>query len=282
MRKRLRVAALVTPNNDDVDVQAALRWQRMSTAERRWRAQGAANARDADALCALMLAYLMVRRRPRTNMRRNYCGAVRRLVAAWRIEGTHLPRPGRDSGEAYVRRMEQEFAVATVRLHVTACRALYRALRWADATEARPFSDVEVVGAAGCVSGRLWTAEHLSTMVKIAEPVDRVLLLLGSEARLRVSEMLDLRWRDVHLDPAEPCLVVSTESLRHPRQVALAPAVVAALWALGRLEPSEFVLPFRSSTRARQRLRRLQVRAGVPIEAGRSLDRLRSVSGVDA
>lgn len=108
-------------------------------------------------------------------------------------------------------------------------------------------------------------------------------LVRQAAAAADVSPRTVYRWlAQGELDPAEPCLVVSTESLRHPRQVALAPAVVAALWALGRLEPSEFVLPFRSSTRARQRLRRLQVRAGVPIEAGRSLDRLRSVSGVDA
>lgn len=258
-------------------------WHRLTDDERKRRAAEAARDRDADTLADLTLAYLTTHGRASGSTRRNYRHAIRRLVAAWEADGVNLLRPARDAGHLYVRRLEGEHATATVRVHLAGAAALYRALRWAGATEAHPFGDVRVTKPDERHADErrdAFAEAEVAAMLRIAAPVDAVLVLLGARAGLRLAEALTLRWADVRLAGDEPRLTVRLGKGGRTRTVELVPELAATLAAWHAEAPEgPHVLPYRSQTRARQRLRRLQERAGVRIEPGRAAHSLRHTAG---
>jgi integrase/recombinase XerC len=258
-------------------------WARLTDDERKRRAAVAANTRDADALGDLTIAHLTTHGRASESTRRNYRHAVRRLVAAWEADGVNLLRPPRDAGHMYARHLEAEHAAATVRVHLAGCAALYRALRAAGATEAHPFGDVKVAKADERRADErrdAFAEAEVAAMLRHAEPVDAVLVLLGARGGLRLAEVLALRWADVLEGATEPHLIVRMGKGGRTRRVDLAPQLAAAI-AAWRLEAGagDRVMPYTSQTRARQRLRRLQERAGVRVEAGRAAHSLRHTAG---
>ena len=159
---------------------------------------------------------------------RAYERGVAELVALW--AGESLLRPARDAGPLYVQRLRAgdrepvlsqaeegrrgrrpkrgPLAPATVELRLAAARALYDALRWAGATEADPFRDVRTgrdTNREEDVAGlKVYTeVELIELLGRADEPEDRVLVLLGAHAGLRVSEMLALRWDEVDVGARE-------------------------------------------------------------------------------
>ena len=181
------------------------------------------------------------------------------------------------------RELEAARATATVRVHLAGCAALYRALRWTGATDAHPFGDVKIAKPderRADERREAFTEPEVARLLSVASPVDAALVLLGARGGLRLAEALALRWQDVHLDHDAPRVTVRNGKGGRTRAVELVPELVDALCALRRegLDP-EYVLPYRSQTRARQRLRRLQERAHVAIRCGRAAHSLRHTAG---
>lgn len=276
-------AELATRSPDAEGLTLAETWHRLTDDARKRAAVTAANTRDPEALGDLTVAHLTTHGRASSSTRRNYRHAVRRLVEAWTAEGVNLLRPPKDAGHLYARHLEAEHAAATVRVHLAGCAALYRALRWADATEADPFRDVKVTKGDERRSDQKREAfdePEVADMLRAAGPVDAVLLLLGARAGLRLAEALALTWADVHLGDAAPHLLVRNGKGGKPRTVEVLPQLAEALDALRREgHEGPHVLPYRSQTRARQRLRRLQERADVTIKPGRAAHSLRHTAG---
>jgi integrase/recombinase XerC len=255
-------------------------WQRLPEDERKRRAATAANQRDGATLAELTVGYLSMNGRAGTYTVRNYTAAVLRLARTW--ENENLLRPSRDAGHLYLRHLEAKQAAATVRVHLAACAALYRALRWAGATEAHPFGDVRVVKRdtrSSHEKREAFAESDLTRLLTAAEPVDAALVLLGARGGLRLAEALVLTWENVHLDAAQPSLTVRNGKGGKDRDVLLVPELAEALTTLQRDTTSAHVLPYRSPTRARQRLRRLQERAGVKLKPGQSVHSLRHSAG---
>lgn len=196
-----------------------------SEAERRRFAAKAVSERDHEALWLVTRAYLEAQQRS-ANTIGSYRKGVMVLLEAWR--GVDLLRPSRADAEAYVRRLRdprreadprdrgaeaqrrlgkkpvKPLSPASVRQRVAAARALYEALRWAGVTTADPFEEVPLPKLTAKpverAKAKAYTLEELEWMASVARDWDdRLILLLGAHAGLRVSEMLALTWDDVDL-----------------------------------------------------------------------------------
>jgi len=256
-------------------------WKALAEDERRRRATAAAASHDTDTLQGLADAWLTLHGRagqkvsPQT--RATYRRGVTVLLDAWAHD--NLLRPGRDAATFWLRTMEAaDRKPRTIQVYLAAARTLYAALRWAGATEVDPFKDVKAVKdpVDPWEKRKPYSVEDLHALLAQATGDDRVLVLLGAHAGLRVAEMLALRWADVDLGRHEV-------GVRHgkggkPRTVTMSRTLAAALDAWrdesGARAPgnaSRYVLPYRAPISARRRMRLLCEAAGVEPRAIHSL-----------
>ncbi len=196
-----------------------------SEAERRRFAAKAVSERDHEGLWLVTRAYLEAQHRS-SNTIHSYRKGVMVLLEAW--TGVDLLRPTRAHAEAYVRRLRdprreadpddnstegkrrlgmkptKKLSPASVRQRVAAARAFYEALRWTGLTTADPFTEVALPKLTEKpverAKAKAYTLEELEWMARVATGWDdKLILLLGAHAGLRVSEMLALSWDDVDL-----------------------------------------------------------------------------------
>lgn len=211
------------------------RWVGMTDEERHRRAAAACQNHDAAALLDLLDAHLTLRGRSGAKVsdhtRAAYRHAAGRLLADWM--GENLARPGRDAGTLWVRRLETEgLAPSSCQVALSAARTLYRALRWARATEADPFADAKAAPDTTDAADKRspYSQEDLARMLAVATPAEAVLILLGAHAGLRVSEALAVRWTDVRF--AESRMTVRHGKGGRARQVVLSQSLATALTTL--------------------------------------------------
>jgi integrase/recombinase XerC len=267
------------------------RWS--EDALRRYAVQAAVE-RDPERLWALTEAHLTLHGHAGVATSRHTHRAYRRgiveLVTLW--HDVNLLRPHRDAGTMYVQRLRAgdrapvieatapakrgrrpkrgPLAPATIELRVAAARALYAALRWSGASEADPFAGIRTGN--GATRDEDLMAAKVYTEIEIVELLghardddDRLMLLLGAHAGLRVSEMLALRWDHLDLDGRR--LLVHSGKGGKDALVSLTPKLVATLHEAARRSlvddrrPS--VMRLRSQYGVYRRLRRLCDRAGV-------------------
>lgn len=188
-------------------------------------ATAVAAARDEQALWELVVAYLTrpgARDAPPSrHTLRAYRRGLKELLALWPEDD--LLDPGRDAGHEYVRRLLEgdrgplvegqprgrrgrrvkpgPLSPATVAQRVAAGRALYGALLWTGAARSDPFHDApRLPGAHDPSTTHAYTEMELNELLAAARDAhERVMLLLGAHAGLRVGEMVRLRWEDVDL-----------------------------------------------------------------------------------
>src|SRR5437763_15542135 len=89
-----------------------------------------------------------------------------------------------------------------VRPRLAAGRALYAALNWAGATEAAPFAATKARRdpVPAWEKRAPYTPEEVAALLARAEGADRLMVLLGAHAGLRVSEALALTQADLQSD----------------------------------------------------------------------------------
>lgn len=157
--------------------------------------------------------------RPSSNAGTMYVDA---LMDVGRTRDPRDPTPDRMTERELERRRLMDLAVAgeatsrgrplspaSVRSRIQAGRALYEALNWTKATSARPFNGVKLPkrreDGGARIREKAYTDEELAAMLSVEDVTteDRVLVHLGAHAGLRVSEMLALRWEDVHNPPGK-------------------------------------------------------------------------------
>ena len=241
-------------------------WIALPEDERRRQAMAACRDHDADALWRLVDAWLTLHGRRGAAVaiytRRNYHKALLALLAAWPQE--NLLRPRRDAGALWVAQMTAHgLAPATVTVHLAGARALYKALRWAGATEADPLADVRppVDPTPAHEKRKPYSTAELTALLAIATPLERVILLLGAHGGLRAMEIVALTWADV--DPAEARVQIREGKGGKQREVNISRSTVEALHIL-RAQPvgssaqratmGVYVLPFRSTKEIRVRM----------------------------
>lgn len=191
----------------------------LSLEERKRFAARAVGERDSEALWSLVEARLRVKGAS-VNTLLSYRKGVLVLLDAW--QGVDLLRPRRNDAELFVMNLiapdrpadpsdnsapstgMKPLSAASVRQRVSAAKALYDALRWAEVTIADPFENVALpklaTGAVERAKVKAYTQQELEAMAGVCEDWDdRFILLLGAHAGLRVSEMLGLAWEHVDL-----------------------------------------------------------------------------------
>lgn len=178
----------------------------------RVRAVEAAANYDTNTLVLVMLAYMGTasRKGSRTSQKTldAYSLAVRDFVPWARASGMQLLRPGKRDGGRYLANLQRRpsagkgkkgfLSAATIAQYTAGVRALYRALRWAGATEVQPFDEVYVPSdpTPGIVKNPPYIQE-IDAVLQHCEPRLAALILLCSHAGLRVSEALAVKDGDI-------------------------------------------------------------------------------------
>ncbi|WP_104992170.1 tyrosine-type recombinase/integrase [Deinococcus sp. NW-56] len=192
--------------------EAPLALASLSDSALRVRAVEAASTYDAEGLVQVTLAYLLAGSRKGARgsgkTRAAYALAVRDFVPWARDAGVQLLRPGRRDGGRYVAHLQTRpsrgrgrtgaLSAATVAQYVAGVRALYRALRWAGATEAQPFEDAHVPPdpTPGIVKNPPYLRE-IDDVLAHCDPRLAALLLLCAHGGLRAGEALGVRADDL-------------------------------------------------------------------------------------
>ncbi|PTA67196.1 tyrosine-type recombinase/integrase [Deinococcus arcticus] len=208
-------------------------WTNLPDDELRRRAVRAAGDRDTLALVSLTTAHLA---------HQGGSGVLtsRRTIEAYELgarqfldyaagQALNLLRPGRHDAQSYVNHMlAAGRKPAGVQLKVAAAGALYRALRWAGATDADPFRDVRVPRdrTPGIVKRPPYSEDELADVLESADVQVKFLLFLTAHAGLRISEALALHWDD--LDEAARRVQVRSGKGRKARVVALSTSLARA------------------------------------------------------
>jgi integrase len=246
-----------------------------------------ARAHDAAALATLADAYLTMHggtgARVSAHTRRAYAIGIRMLVADWREE--NLLEPSRDAAARWLRRLEHDGAwrqdgtigpatPSTVRVRLAAGRALYRALRWTGATAADPFQDVRAAPerTPAWEKRQPYSESDLTALLSAGNNEERLIILLGAHAGLRVAEMCSLTGGDI--DPIAGQITIRSGKGRKQRRVSMSATLAAAFAATGVL-PDQPVVNLTDSG-VRKRLASLCGKAGV---AYRGVHALRHAAG---
>lgn len=273
-------------------------WAGLSDEALRRRALEAVRERNHEALWSLTEAFLFLRAKTGARISKHtlkaYRRGVRDLLAAWAHE--NLLRPSRDAGHRYARLLElrparkgnpKPLEPSSIQVKLAAARTLYKALRWAGATDATPFLDVqsEPDKTDPWLKRSYYTPTEVERLLEHASAVDQVIVLLGAHAGLRIAEMASLEWADVDRDFLG--LAVSGKGGKRawvPCSGRLAAALAelqeaAAQPERGRVSPARTgkVLPF-GDYRVRERFRKLCLVACVAY-AGREVHGLRHSAG---
>ncbi len=276
-------------------LQRARAWATMPKDERRRRAVVACQDHDTATLQDLADAWLTLHGQAGATVsphtRGSYRHGIAVLIDAWRQE--NVLHPARDAAALWLRAMEDTgLKPSTVRVRLAAARCLYAALRWSGATDANPFTDARPAKDRTAAKDKRgpYSPDELEAILHIlddeiaaATPAartmaryDKVLILLGAHAGLRVSEMLDVRWND--LDLARRIIIVRHGKGGKQREVVMSGSLAAALEAIPPTMRGAFVLPYRARTTAWTRVRNLTARTG--LSATRTgLHRLRHAAG---
>ena len=282
----------------------------MSEAERRRFAAEAVAERDADALWWICHAFVTRQKgRGRTlsvRTLKSYERGVRELLVMW--QGENILRPHPDAAATYREdlraghigpllahgpisvggrtpatsgriRTREGLSDASIKLKLVAGKLLYDALAWTGVySSENPFMDVGVGGVRNRVEASLedahYNEEELRALYSAVESVDdQLVLLLGSHAGLRVSEMLALAWGDVQ--PARAEIVVRAGKGGKTATVVASDALMALLAASMRMRrpaPTDpVVTAWRSASGVYKRLRALCAAAGMPFKGVHAL-----------
>jgi integrase/recombinase XerC len=253
-------------------LQTTQRWVNWEPAERKRRAAEAARDRDlatlTELLCVHLQLYGKAGARASKYTIRNYCQAVRTLLEAW--QGVSLLRASRDEAAMLVRRWEASGAAhSTITVRLAGIRALYAALRWTECTQADPFKDVHPAPdhTPAHAKRQPYDDAAVDRLLAIAEGEDWLLVLLGSHAGLRASEIVDLRWEAVDLDAGTLTVVNGKGGKR--RDVPLSRSLHAALReAVG---TGYVISAYRTTETARAHMESLCRQAGIRYRALHSM-----------
>ncbi|PNY79560.1 tyrosine-type recombinase/integrase [Deinococcus koreensis] len=226
--------------------QGALSLANLTDQSLRVRAIEAAATYDTDLLMDLTVAYMTTasRKGARTSAKTlaAYRLAVRDFVPWAHDHGVQLLRPGRRDGGRYLAHLgtrpsqgqgrRGRLSAATLAQYTAGARALYRALRWAGATDAQPFEDVAVAAdpTPGIVKNPPYRREVEAALAH-CEPRLAALLLLCAHSGLRITEALGVSRPDIQ----GRLLVVRGKGGR-ARHVPLGARVRAALEGLAPLD----------------------------------------------
>jgi integrase/recombinase XerC len=192
------------------DLVHAETWSNLSDEEKRRRALKAAQEKNVEELVSLLDGYATIFS---GTMSEHTKASYKRGIALLCNQGFNLIRLRPDEAAIYIRRLELDYAKASVSSYRSAVRVLYDALIWADAYRederdrplANPFSGVKIRADTTAPEDKFgcYTDKDIKLILPHVCYDTEVLLFLGAHGGLRISEMLELSWRDVDLRNGE-------------------------------------------------------------------------------
>ena len=254
-------------------------WTSLAPEERRRRAIKAARDQDAAALWDLTAAHLALHGASGARTSPHTLRMYRRGQSAWleyaAVNAVGLLSPTADQGALWLRDLEASGkSTSTIRVYLAGTRALYRALRWADAARTDPFVDARPRKDATAAWDKRapYPDEDVRRLLAHGDADMRALVLLGAHGGLRASEIVRLAWGDVDAECRTLRVLGKGGKVR---VVSATGSLRDALRALERGAADVLVIG-RSPEAARVRLKGVCGRAGVTY---RGLHALRHTAG---
>lgn len=243
-------------------------WETMSKKERRKATEKALRRGDVSTLTSLTMHNLLLFGRggahtsPHTV--RSYRTGVRKYLEYALPKGwERLTEYDTDLTVGYIRHLQRSgIAPGTINSRRSAARALYRALRWAGVLHADPIADTPRAQdpEARWDKRQAYSREDVRRLLAVASTDERLFLLLGAHAGLRISELVGLEWTRVDL--GQRTLRVTGKGGK-TALVHMSAALHQALDAVPEAERVGYVLPWRNTKSVRLHLRALCHLAGV-------------------
>ena len=136
----------------------------------------------------------------------SYEVGLRQVLAA--ASAINLLEPPRDWGAGYVRQLEdpqrvpKPMSASSVRVRLAGARALWSALRWSGVTQSDPFEFVHPAKdpTPAWEKRQPYQQSQLEALLEMAEPREKLILLLGGHAGLRIAESCALLPEDIDLE----------------------------------------------------------------------------------
>ncbi len=235
----------------------------------------AIQARDFVFLGELLTGYLHLQgRATSTHTRRSYLKTLQLFLN----DSPFSPlQARRDDGTLYLRTLEERgLKPSSVKVRLAALRSFYAALIWAGVLSENPFTPARALPDKQDAAHKRkpYSRDELERMLQVAQPTERLLLLLLSHGGLRIFEALALEGRDVSLSTNE--LRVRHGKGNKERYVTLSPRLRAEL----ELRATQGRLFLWEDQGARYRMRKLCARAEVDPK-GRMFHSLRHYCGTE-
>lgn len=244
----------------DRAIQVVEGWAGMADGERRFRAAQAIQADDRDELESLLRSYVL------TNGRRGTDSSSKTLETYWRGAGKFLgwcaangvkPHQVQDQEAKRFMASMADLAPSSRKVYQVGARTMVAALRWAGMGEGDPFGGVVIRDPqkprdkAG-----FYQADEIRDLLEQATDRERLMILLGIEAGLRVAEVSAARWEWIDWRRRE--LAVTGKGGK-VRKVPLSDRLLAALrtWR-GDRRPRGAIFPGIGDEREGLSARRLQ------------------------
>lgn len=244
------------------------------------KAAKAANEKSITDLQSLVVGFIAVHGKQKTNTSQNtlssYKQSVKCLVEHW--QHVNLLQPTGDDGAEYVATLASEgYSTATQQSRLAGARVLYKALRWSGALReelektttprsatARPFENVTIPTDRTSATEKIkyYTANELELILSCEGITSEqtAIVLLGANGGLRVSAMVNLKWKDINFD--KKTLRVIGGKGDKDRTVKLSNRLKDALRSL--IIKNEFVLPsYRNRIKIYRHLKKLIDQTGV-------------------
>ncbi len=202
-------------------LETATLWATLNPEERRRRAAQAARDRDVPTLWSLTEAHLTLHSSRGAMLshhtRRSYRYGVQGAIIA--LEGESILNPSNNWGVLYrakltskpqttvvhrknpTRVSDNPPAPSTATVRLAAARALYAALRWSGASSADPLKDVPGVRdpTKPWEKREAYSDKDLARLLEVADPREKLIVLLGAHAGLRAADIAALERSDVDL-----------------------------------------------------------------------------------
>ena len=240
----------------------------------RVRAVKAARDKNASELWDLLLAYMSTETSSGLRLSQHTLRAYHKGMNVFVEHATNnawnLLHPNRREPSMYVTTLTASgLKPATIMVRVAAASALYRALRWAAATDVDPFADVKRPKdrTKGIVKNPPYKADFVQAMLGSANEQEQLLFLLLSHGGLRIAEALAVRWVDVDLGRRR--LLVQHGKGDKARYVPLSAMLRAAFEAWRNMHPArptDTLFTFTAYSSAYERLQRVALKAGLEHE----------------
>ena len=228
-------------------------WTGLSTEDRKRRAATAMRDNDKDTLWSMYLSYLSIYGKKRSRTSKNTTSAYKTAVGhLWEWCADNAVKPHqltREDGNIMVRDWQTTgTGPATCNQRLSVCRSFCEALRWVGMMGDNAFSIPPVQdNMEDHLKREAYSEDELSSFLRVANPVERAMILLAADGGLRASEIACLCAEDI--DPVRGIITVQHGKGDKRREVGVTTRLADALDGMASCGPNGrlFCLPEQSA-----------------------------------